>query len=283
LEYSYQDWCLSQLAKALNKVDDQQYFQKRSKNYQNLWNPNTGFIHPRNLSGEWISDFAPVGEGFTMPGFVEGNAAIYTNFVPHDLQGLIELFGGREKYVQFLNNSFEKAQANNFITDHGKHAESWVDYENQPSCHMAHIFNHAGAPWLTQKWVRVVKEQTFGDTTAYGGYNGDEDQGQMGALGVLMAIGLFQMDGGASVGSSYDITAPIFDTINISLNSEYYTNKTLQITTKNNSIANHYIQSATWNGVEFEGFSIPHEEMIQGGELKITLGDTPNYNWGISK
>lgn len=195
------------------------YFMNRSENYNNLWNPENRLIHPRNIDSSWIVDFSPIDEKFNSIGFCESNSAIYTNYVPHNLNGLISLFGGKESYTAFLESSFDKASANKFIAPHGKHARSWVDYENQPSCQMAHLFNFSGSPWLTQKWVRKVKEITFGDITPYGGYNGDEDQGQMGALGVLMAVGLFQMDGGASINSPYEITSPLFDNVTISLNS----------------------------------------------------------------
>ncbi len=280
LEYAYQDWCLGQLAMALGKQQDYEFFSQRSASYRNLWNPETRFIHPKNLDGTWIADFAPIGEGFNTLGFVESNSAIYTNFVPHDLEGLIALFGGKERYTQYVDSCFLKSKGNKFITDHGKHAESWVDYENQPSCQMAHLFNHSGAPWLSQKWVREVKEITFGDVTPYGGYNGDEDQGQMGALGVLMAIGLFQMDGGASIQSTYDITSPIFDEIEITLNPDYYPGDKFVITTKNNSPENVYIQSATLNDKTWEYCYVDHEELIKGGKLELVLGDQPNKNWG---
>lgn len=84
---------------------------------------------------------------------------------------LIELVGGREAFLKKLSEQFERASLNRWITEHGKHAESWVDYENQPSLHMAHLFSHAGAPWLTQYWVRKIKKEVFGDISPYGGYN----------------------------------------------------------------------------------------------------------------
>jgi predicted alpha-1,2-mannosidase len=283
LEYAYQDWCLAQLAKAKGKDDDYDFFMKRSQNYRNLWNPETGFIHPKTKRGDWISDFKPIAKGFNTIGFCESNSAIYTNYVPHDMDGLIELFGGEDIYTKFINESFQKAEKNRFVTDHGKHAESWVDYENQPSTQMAHLFNHSGAPWLSQKWVRKVKEVSFGDITPYGGYNGDEDQGQMGALGVLMSIGLFQMDGGASVSSSYEITSPIFDKITIQLNSDYYPGKKFTITTQNNIPGNDYIQSATLNDKEHNSFRFSHDAFAKGGELNIELGPDPNKKWGITK
>ncbi|MEQ8417075.1 MAG: GH92 family glycosyl hydrolase [Imperialibacter sp.] len=283
MEYAYQDWCLAQLALPLGKSKDYDFFAKRSLNYKNLWNPETHYIHPKNIDGTWIENFTPIGDGFNTLGFVESNSAIYTNYVPHDLKGLAALFGGADKYVQYVDSCFIKAKPTKFITDHGKHAQNWVDYENQPSCQMAHLFNHAGAPWLSQKWVREVKEITFSDITPYGGYNGDEDQGQMGALGVLMAIGLFQMDGGASVNSSYDITTPIFDKVEIQLDPKYYSGKTFTISTENNSADNIYIQKASLNGKDWTKFSFPHEVFSQGGELKLTLGKSPNKAWGLEQ
>ena len=280
LEYAYQDWCIAQIAKTMGKNEDYNYFMNRSENYRNLWNPKTKFIHPRNINGSWIDEFSPIAEKFNSKGFCESNSAIYTNYVPHDLNGLISLFGGKEKYTTFLERSFSKAEPNRFIAPHGKHAKSWVDYENQPSCQMAHLFNFSGSPWLTQKWVRKVKEITFGDTTPYGGYNGDEDQGQMGALGVLMSIGLFQMDGGASVNSSYEITSPIFDKVIISLHPDYYQGEAFTISTINNSAENVYIQSAKLNDQDWNKCYFQHDDFSKGGKLELVMGFNANKNWG---
>lgn len=280
LEYAYQDWCIAQMSKSMGKNKDYSYFMNRSENYRNLWNPETRLIHPRNMDSSWIEDFNPIAEKFNSIGFCESNSAIYTNYVPHNLNGLISLFGAKDNYTTFLESSFDKATANKFIAPHGKHAKSWVDYENQPSCQMAHLFNFSGSPWLTQKWVRKVKEITFGDTTPYGGYNGDEDQGQMGALGVLMAVGLFQMDGGASINSPYEITSPLFDNVTISLNSDYYKGEKFIITTENNSAENVYIQSAILNGQDWTKCYFQHNEFAKGGKLELVLGSKPNKNWG---
>ncbi|TKG96617.1 glycoside hydrolase family 92 protein [Puteibacter caeruleilacunae] len=281
MEYAYQDWCLAQLAMALNKGKDYQFFNERAQNYKKLWNPETRYIHPRMKDGSWIENFEPIGDGFNTLGFCESNSAIYTNYVPHDIDGLANLFGGKEKYTAYLNDCFIKAAPTKFITDHGKHAQNWVDYENQPSCQMAHLFNHTGAPWLSQKWVREVKEVTFSETSPYGGYNGDEDQGQMGALGVLMSIGLFQMDGGASVDSQYDITTPLFDEVKIKLNNKYYPGKEFIIRSKNNTTENIYIQSATLNGKTWNNFQFSHESFANGGTLELELGTEPNKSWGL--
>ncbi|MCP5116141.1 MAG: glycoside hydrolase family 92 protein, partial [bacterium] len=177
LEYAYQDWALAQFARALGRDEEYDFFDKRSATWQKLFDSSVGWIRPRNKDGSWYEDFEPVCKGFNCRGFVESNAAIYTYFVPHDIPGLIRALGGPEQFIEKLSGQFERAAPTRFITPHGQHAENWVDYENQPSCHMAHLFSHAGAPWLTQYWVRRVKQETFGDVSPYGGYNGDEDQG----------------------------------------------------------------------------------------------------------
>ena len=148
-------------------------------------------------------------DDFSARGFCEANSAIYSHYVPHDLPGLMELFGGRQAYLDSLNGSFERAAEDWLKSADKVHAANWVDYGNQPGTGMAHLFNVAGAPWLSQKWVRAIKD-TYADTTAYGGYHGDEDQGQMGALGVLLATGLFSVDGSTAVEPSYEITTPVF-------------------------------------------------------------------------
>jgi len=277
LEYAYQDWCLAQLALALGKKEDAELFLRRSRNYRNLWDPQVGWMRPRTLDGGWLAKFAPVGAGFAGKGFCEANAAIYTFFVPHDVPGLISLFGGTEKFNQRLNESFQKAEPLRFVVGHGKHAEAWIDYENQPSTGMAHLFNHSGAPWLAQKWVRRVHELTFSDTTPMGGYNGDEDQGQMGALSALMAMGLFAEDGAASVKPQYEITAPIFDKITIHVRP----GKTFVITTTNNKPGNVYIQSAKLNGQPLKSCFFPQATFLAGGTLELDLGPAPNKSWGI--
>lgn len=282
LEYAYEDWALGQLAKVMGKKEDYKFFTKRSKNYKNLWNPETKMIHPKEMDGSWIKDFEPVSNEFNARGFCESNAAVYSNFVPHDMKGLIELFGGNETYTHFLNSSFIKAEKLDFVSEGKKHASNWVDYGNQPGTAMAHLFNYSGAPWLTQKWVRKVKE-AYGDITPYDGYKGDEDQGQMGALGVLMAIGLFEVDGGASTKPHYEITSPLFDEIIINLNNKYYPGKKFIIKTFNNQPENVYIKSAKLNEGILDNCWFFHDDFAKGGTLEIRLDSKPNKEWGIKE
>ena len=287
LEYAYQDWCLAQMAKSMGKEDDYKLFMERSENYKNIWDAETGWMRPRELDGSWMENFKPVGDRdkygpnlFShVRGFCESNSAIYSYFVPHDMAGLISLFGGAETFAERLNEQFEKAKTYDFVDQ--PHHSAWVAYTNQPGTGMAHLFNYAGKPWLTQKWVREVKE-AYGDTTAYGGYHGDEDQGQMGALGVLMAIGLFEVDGGANAEPYYEITSPVFDEVEITLNPNYYPGKTFKIITKNNSDENRYIQSARLNGRDWNKCWFAHEILANGGTLELIMGDSPNKSWGSS-
>lgn len=281
LEYAYQDWSLAQFARALGKTEDAAFFEKRSGNWRNLFDPSTGWIRPKNMDGTWFTPFAPTCEGSNCRGFVESNAAIYTYYVMQDLPGLIEALGGREKFIEKLQGQFEKAAPGRFITPHGKHGQNWVDYENQPSCHMAHLFSYAGAPWLTQYWVRRVKEEVFGDVTPMGGYNGDEDQGQMGALGVLMAAGLFDTQGGVEPEPRYEITSPLFERITFRLDPAFYKGKTFTVVTRNLKPGNVYIQSTELNGKPLTGrFWITHKELAAGGVLEVELGPQPNKSWG---
>lgn len=284
LEYAYQDAALANLARAMGRSDDAKLFDERSRNWRKLFDPSVGYIRPRNMDGSWYEPFTPTCEGFNCKGFVESNAAIYTYFVPHDLPGLIAALGGNEKFAAKLQKQFELAAPARFITPHGKHGENWIDYENQPACHMAHLFSHAGAPWLTQYWVRRVKREVFGDITPQGGYNGDEDQGQMGALGVLMAIGLFDSTGGIGPEPRYEITSPIFDKVEIRLDAHGANGRRFVIRTVNNAASHDYIQSATLNGKALnDRFWITHKEFIAGGELVLTLGPEPNRRWGVAK
>jgi len=280
LEYAYQDWCLAQFAKALGKMDDYAFFEKRSKNYRNVWDPSVGFMNGRYEDGTFLPDFDPL-ELTEKDGFCESNSAVYTHFVPHDVPGLMDLFGGRKEYVRRLDEQFRLSEPGGFLRVAKPESKpyNWTDYGNQPGTGMAHLFNRAGAPWLAQKWVRKVKA-AFGDITPYGGYREDEDQGQMGALGVLMAIGLFEEDGGCDINPVYEITSPLFDRITIQLNPDYYPGEKFEILTRNNSEKNMYIRKATFNGKPWNDCAISHTDFVQGGTLVLDMGAKPNKNWG---
>lgn len=290
LEYAYQDWCLAQMAGALGLSEDEKLFAARSQNYKNIFDPDasrsldpalgfdasSGWIRPREKDGSWMANFSPVVQGKSNArGFVESNSAIYTWFVPQDIPALAGLMGGPEKAIRKLHRQFELSAANRYISPHGGHSTNWLDYENQPCTDLAHIFNRLGAPKLSQYWVRRVKEEAFGDVTPYGGYNGDEDQGQMGALGVLMAIGLFDVQGGAERKPVYEITTPLFDEITLQLNPRYYSGGVFTIRCENQGADNIFIQSAELNGKPLNDFYFPHATAANGGTLELKLGPAP--------
>jgi predicted alpha-1,2-mannosidase len=275
LEYAYDDWCLAQMAKALGKEDDGRMFLRRAENYRNLFDRQSGFMRPRRRDGSWLSPFDPLASRY----WCETNAWQFTWFVPHDVEGLIRLMGGRETFNRRLNDVFERGLAANFVAPSASNL-GYVDYSNQPSMAMAHLFNYSGAPWLAQKWVREVKERTFGGATPDLGYRGDEDQGQAGALGVLMAIGLFQVRGGAELEPVYEITSPIFDRVTIHLDPDYYPGRKFVIVARNNSRENCYIQSAALDGWPLARPWFYHRELVKGGTLELVLGPQPNRRWG---
>ncbi len=268
LEYAYDDWCVSQMALALKKKDDYKYFSTRSQNYRNVFDPQSQYIRPRHESGAWIEDFVPVTkargkeDNFGNRYYIEGNAWQYTWFIPHDVQGLIRLLGKNE-FNRRLNEGFEKSRP--------KFVSEFVNHSNQPNMQAAWLFNYSGKPWLTQKWVREILNNYYG-TAPIDGYPGDEDQGQMGAWYVMSAIGLFEMDGGCAVDPVYEISGPIFDKITIHLDNKYYRGKTFVIETTNNSHKNKYIQSAELNGKSLNNFWIKHNELIEGGKLRLKMG-----------
>jgi len=269
VEYAYDDWCLAQMAKALGKEEDYRLFLARAENYRNQFDASTGFMRPRNMDGSWLDPFDPLGPN----GWCEGTAWQYTWFVPHDVEGLIGLMGGREAFNRKLDEAFERSVSGNFVTQ-------YVNYGNQPSIGMGHLFNYSGAPWLAQKWVREVKEKTFGGVTPESGYRGDEDQGQAGGLGVMMALGLFQVRGGAALEPVYEVTSPIFDRVTFHLDRRYYSGDRFEIVARGASARNRYIQSATLDGQPLEKPWFYHRQLVDGGTLVLDLGPEPNENWG---
>jgi len=286
LEYAYQDFALSEMAKALGKTADHRLFRQRAENYRNLWNEQLGWMWVKDKNGLWKSPADILAYG---GGWVEGNAAQYTWFVPHDIQGLIGLMGGTDRFVEKLNHSFEAAQAHHFTSGKShavettpQHREVYINYGNQPSMHTAFLFNYACAPWLTQYWTRQIVREVYSGLSPDFGYSGDEDQGLMGTLAVLFKIGLFSTNGGVSSEPVYEIGSPIFDKITLHLNPDYYPGGQFVIETHNNSEANVYIQSAELNGEPLERAWIWHGTVANGGTLRLVMGDAPNKRFGAS-
>ncbi|HVK22740.1 MAG TPA: glycoside hydrolase domain-containing protein [Actinokineospora sp.] len=266
---------------AWDDTDVGAYLIERSGSWRNLFDRSTGFVRPRGSDGRWQAPFNPLDTG----DWVEANAWQGTFYCPHDVTGLANRLGGRDAYATKLNSAFELAEPVNFIGG-GQNGDenAYVNYGNQPALHMGHLFNYVGKPWLTQYWVRKVKEKVYSAVTTTDGYgHHDEDQGQMGSLSALMAIGLFEVTGASLPQPVYDITSPIFDKITITLNPDYYDGETFTITTVNNSATNMYIQSAKLNGTTLNNAWFNHSTLAAGGTLELTMGATAKQTWGVTQ
>ena len=250
----------------------------------------------RTMEGKWVTPFDPLvyESDYKHPlgsGFVEATAAAATWFVPHDLAGLADLMGGKETAAKRLNQSFLIAEQHGFVGHNyrgdkfvaSERRRVFINYGNQPSMQTGYIFNYLGQPWLTQKWIRNVIDEVYSDNDPQRGYSGDEDQGLMGALSVLMKMGLFEMKGGADINPTYDLSSPIFDQITIHLDKDYYMGERFTINSQKNSPKNKYIQSVKLNGESLNQSWFYHKDLVKGGTLDYVLGDKPNYNWGGAK
>lgn len=282
MEYSFQDHALAQLAKALGHKQDADNYFARAKNYRNLFDQSSGFIRPREVDGRWRDPFDPYDYE---KGFVESNAAQMTWFATHDIDGLAALMGGTDALIDKLDRAFETAAELGFTAGSAhkdekdqRYSRIPINYGNQPSIQTAFIFSAAGAPWKTQYWSREVAKQAFSGLSPHTGYNGDEDQGLMGSLAVLMKIGLFQLTGGAEPDPVYWLGSPIFDRITVQLDPRYYPGKEFTITTIDNSDANRYIQTIELNGRPLARSYLRHSEIVEGGELVLRMGASPKQS-----
>jgi len=251
---------------------------KRSTNYKNVFDTQIGWMRPKDVDGKWKKDYDPYQ---AENGFIESNGAQSTWFVPHDIKGLANLMGGQDAAIEKLNIQFETAETLGFTAGtshsvelHPEYSRIPINFGNQPSIQTAFIFSQLNRPDLTQLWSRKVAKTVFGGLSPSTGYNGDEDQGLMGSLAVLMKIGLFQMNGGTEANPECQIGSPIFDEVRIKLNADYYNGGMFTIKANNNNDANFYVSEAEFNGVSLEANSLRHEDIVNGGELILEMTNT---------
>ena len=278
LDYAYDDWCVGQLALAIGKKEEGEAFIKRSMNYRNVFHPELKYVVRRNRNGEWDKNF----DLFSNQGFIEGNSWQYSWYVPHDIDGLIELIGV-ELFNERLEEGFAKSEKHRFaahVFDRtmGQSAEFYINHGNEVNMCTPFLFNYSGKPWLTQKWSRAILDSYYG-STPFHGWEGDEDEGQMAAWYVMSAMGLFEMNGGVGANPELDITSPLFREITIHLDGDYYSGKTFTIKAKGNSDENIYIQRMTLNGEAWHSTRIPFEAIVAGGELTLWMGSEPRYDY----
>ena len=252
LEYAYDDFVLSQVAKKLGKTDDYKALIKRAENYRNVIDPETGYARGRHADGTWIEPFDP----FASTSFIcEGTPYHYTWYAPQDIAGLIRHMGGKERFINRLDTFFEG---------------DYYWHGNEPGHHIAYLFAYAGEPWKTQKWVHdIINREYF---TTPDGLSGNDDAGQMSSWLVFSMVGFYPVCPGMPY---YVIGSPSFEESVITLEN----GKKFTIKAKGASEKNIYIQSATLNGQPYDKSYILHKDIMNGGILSFVMGDTPNKEW----
>ncbi len=268
LEYAYSEWCLSRLAASLGNSADERIYSKRAQSYRNIFDTSVHWFRPKNEDGTW-APWPAEGRLKQDYGTVESNPYQQGWFVPHDVDGMVELMGGRKKVIADLENLFEKVPPNMMWNEDYNQA-------NEPVHHVPFLFNRIGAPWLTQKWTREICRRAYHNSVE--GLIGNEDVGQMSAWYVLAAAGLHPVCPGEA---RYEITSPVFNRITFQLDPTYAKGQRFTILARNNSLRNIYIQSATLNGHPYPHCYIDHADVIAGGVLELQMGPTPNRGWGL--
>lgn len=278
LEHSFDDWCLAQLAKALGKSDDYAYFQKRSKNYRNVFNPANGFMAPKMANGKWIEPFDPQLSGGvgSRAYYTENNAWTWNFSVAQDIPDLIGLLGGKEAFVTKLDALFNEPTHISKWQFMGKFPDSTglngqFVTGNEPSMNIPYLYNYAGQPWKTQRRIREIMDMWFDDRPI--GIPGDEDGGGLCSWYVFSAMGFFPVTPGSGI---YAIGSPFFNSVKI----EQPNGKIFQVLAEFCSKKNKYIKSATLNGAPLNVPFITHEDIVKGGKLHLVMTDKPNKNWG---
>jgi predicted alpha-1,2-mannosidase len=279
LDYAYDDWVVAQMAQAVGDRERYEYLIEQSQNYHNIFHPEYKFFVPRDSKGEWIPDF----DEFSNKSFIEGNSWQYLWYIPHDIPGLVELLG-KDLFNDRLEKGFvlsepHKFAAHAFDRTAGQRAEYYINHSNQVNMQAAWLFNFSGKPWLTQKYTQAILESFYGDSP-YHGWEGDEDEGQMGGWFVISSLGLFEMDGACSQDPVLELSSPLFEKITIYLDPNYYPGETFVIKANKLSKTNIYIQSARLNGEPLNRCWISFKDVVAGGVLEYEMGPEPNLQWG---
>ncbi len=271
LEQAYDDWCVAQLAAKLNKDADYQRFHKRSEYYRNLFHPKTKFFQSKNDKGEWIEPFDPYQYGGNggHP-FTEGNAWQYFWYVPHNIQALMELTGGTKAFEQKLDTFFTSTYKSEQMNHNASGFVGQYAHGNEPSHHVAYLYNFAGQPWKTQKYVSHILNTLYNNTSS--GYAGNDDCGQMSAWYVFSAMGFYPVN---PADGRYIIGSPLLDECTLKLAG----NKEFRIRTIRKSPEDIYIQSVTLNGKKHKDFFITHQDIMNGGTMVFKMGKKPS-GWG---
>lgn len=280
LEYAYADFTIAKMAEKMGKTKLAKKYYKQAMNYKHLFDPSTNWMRGKNKDGSFQSPFNPLKWG---DAFTEGNSLHYTWSVFHDIQGLIDLMGGKTQFVAKLDEVFEMPPKFDHsyygftiheiremqIVNMGNYAHG-----NQPIQHMIYLYNYANQPYKAQEKVRNVMAKLYAATPD--GYCGDEDNGQTSAWYVFSALGFYPVTPGGV--DEYVIGSPLFKKATLQLEN----GNIFEISSKNNSEKNVYIQSATLNGKPYNNTFLNFDDLQKGGTLEFNMGSKPNINWGAS-
>lgn len=276
---SYDDWCIAQMAKRIGKKSDYDFFLKRSLNYRNLFNKETGFFHPKDKEGKFIEPFDYIFSGGigSRAYYDENNAWTYIWDVHHNIADLINLFGDKQQFVNKLDQLFVEDLKKPKYLYYSIHPDATGNVGqfvmgNEPSFHIPYLYNYVGQPWKTQKRIRMLLESWFRNDLM--GIPGDEDGGGMSAFVVFSFLGFYPVTPGIPV---YTIGSPTFTRSSIKLQD----GKIFTVIAENASWENKYIQSATLNGKDLNRVWFTHDELMNGGILKFVMGNRPNKKWGV--
>ena len=275
MEYAVDDWGVAAMAKKMGKQEDADLYARRAMYYKQYFDSEIKFIRPKMDDGTWRTPYDPANSIHMVGDFTEGNGWQYTFFAPHDVYGLIELFGGDEEFITkldafFVNNDSMGETASADITGLiGQYAHG-----NEPSHHIAYMYAYAGQQWKVAEKVRFIMDEFYTDKPD--GVIGNEDCGQMSAWYVMSSMGFYQENPSDGV---FVFGSPRFDKMTVKVRG----NNTLIIEAENNSKENIYIQEVYFNGKPYKKSYITYDELIAGGTLKFVMGPKPNKNFGAAK
>ncbi|HTG55507.1 MAG TPA: GH92 family glycosyl hydrolase [Niabella sp.] len=259
LEYAFAEWCLSQIAKGLGKDEASRKYLDRSQAYKNIWDADHHWFRPRQVDGSW-EPWPSTGRLTDGYGTFETNPYQQGWFVPHDIEGMAQLMGGKEKVLTDLVDFFEKTPKN-FMWN------SYYNHANEPVHHVPFLFNRLGMPALTQKWTRIICDSAYRNSVE--GLVGNEDVGQMSAWFVLASVGIHPVAPGST---RFELTSPLFKSSVIRLPD----GKTFNIVAPNNSPSNIYIHKVFLNGKPYDRCYIDYSDIMKGGRLDLVMGDKPH-------
>jgi predicted alpha-1,2-mannosidase len=275
---SYDEWCLAQIAKEIGNEADYRYFLDKSYNYRNLFNPATGFFHPKDKDGNFIEpfDYRFSGGMGARQYYDENNGWTYRWDVQHNVADLIHLMGSREQFVRNLDQTFREPLGKSKYDFYAQLPDQTgnvgqFSMANEPSLHIPYLYNYAGQPWKTQKRIRQLIHEWFRNDLM--GVPGDEDGGGMSAFVVFSQMGFYPVTPGIP---AYNIGSPFFESITLKLAN----GKDLKIIAHNCNEDNKYIQSATLNGKKWTKPWFGHDDIKNGGVLELTMSNRANLTWG---